>query len=102
MRKWLKRQKRLSVIVVVHNMAREAPRTLYSLSTDYQRDIVADDYEVLVVDNGSQPPLDDSALQKLAGNFRYITGLIKRKCVALVFMSHHPYQWQRQIAYYAI
>lgn len=72
MRKWLKRQKRLSVIVVVHNMAREAPRTLYSLSTDYQRDIVADDYEVLVVDNGSQPPLDDSALQKLAGNFRYI------------------------------
>src|SRR5216683_2592387 len=51
---WFRRRRPdLSVIVVVHNMAREAPRTLYSLSTTYQRHIAAEDYEVIVVDNGS-------------------------------------------------
>ena len=43
----------VSVIVVVFNIPREAPRTLYSLSAEYQRDIAADDYEVIVVDDGS-------------------------------------------------
>ena len=62
----------LSVVVVVHNMAREAPRTLRSLSADYQRDIAADEYEVIVVDNGSMPPLDPAVLRGLSGNFRLI------------------------------
>jgi hypothetical protein len=35
---------KLSVVVVVHNMAREAPRTLFSLSARYQRDIDKKDY----------------------------------------------------------
>ncbi len=62
----------ISVIVVVYNMAREAPRTLRSLSADYQRHIEADDYEVIVVDNGSQPAFDSKVLEGLAGNFRLI------------------------------
>jgi hypothetical protein len=62
----------LSVVVVVHNMAREAPRTLYSLSAAYQRHIGVDDYEVIVVDNGSQPPFDKKVIDDLAGNFRLV------------------------------
>jgi hypothetical protein len=71
---WLPRRHRpdLSVVVVVHNMAREAPRTLYSLSTAYQRHIGADDYEIIVVDNGSTPPFDAKLIDGLAGNFRLL------------------------------
>jgi glycosyltransferase involved in cell wall biosynthesis len=65
-------QLQISVVVVVHDMAREAPRTLYSLSAAYQRHIAADDYEVIVVDNGSNPPLDRKIIENLAGNFRLI------------------------------
>jgi glycosyltransferase involved in cell wall biosynthesis len=53
-------------------MAREAPRTLYSLSAAYQRHIRADDYEVIVVDNGSAPAFDPVFFAGLAGNFRLI------------------------------
>ena len=43
----------LSVVVVFFNMRREAARTLQSLTRSYQRDVEDLDYEVLVVDNGS-------------------------------------------------
>ena len=66
------RKPEVSVVVVVHNMAREAPRTLYSLSAAYQRNIGADEYEVIVVDNGSSPPFDPIVLDGLTGNFRLI------------------------------
>jgi glycosyltransferase involved in cell wall biosynthesis len=71
---WLPRRHRpgLSVVVVVHNMAREAPRTLYSLSAAYQQHIAADDYEIIVVDNGSMPPFDAKVIDSLAGNFRLL------------------------------
>lgn len=71
---WLSRRHRpeLSVVVVVHNMAREAPRTLYSLSAAYQRHIAADDYEIIVVDNGSTPPFDAKVIGGLNGNFRLL------------------------------
>jgi glycosyltransferase involved in cell wall biosynthesis len=62
----------LSVVVVIYNMPREAPRTLRSLSADYQRQIDPKHYEVIVVDNGSNPPFDLSAVQGLSGNFRLI------------------------------
>ncbi|WP_444453230.1 TylF/MycF/NovP-related O-methyltransferase [Rhodobacter capsulatus] len=46
----------LSLIVISYEMARELPRTLYSLSPRYQQGIAADDYEVIVIDNGSREP----------------------------------------------
>src|SRR5260370_30722664 len=66
------RKPTLSVVVVVYNMSREAPRTLHSLSADYQRHIDPDDYEVIVVDNGSNPPFDQKMVEGLYGNFRLI------------------------------
>ncbi|PYI94261.1 MAG: hypothetical protein DME97_02020 [Verrucomicrobia bacterium] len=63
---------RISLVVVVFNMHREAPRTLFSLSAEYQCYIGADDYEVIVVDNGSSPPFDTQVLRKLSGNFRLV------------------------------
>lgn len=46
----------LSVVVACYKMARELPRTLVSLASDYQQGVSADDYEVIVVDNGSPEP----------------------------------------------
>ena len=43
----------LSVVVVFYNMRREAVRTLGSLARAYQRGVEDLDYEVLVIDNGS-------------------------------------------------
>ena len=68
----LERKPTVSVVVVVYNMAREAPRTLLSLSASYQRHIEADDYEVIVVDNGSNPPFDPCEIERLSGNFRLL------------------------------
>ncbi len=73
---WRRRKCDVSVIVVVYNMAREAPRTLLSLSAGYQRHIGAGDYEVIVVDNGSTPPFDPAS-----------TGL---ENVRLIRLDPHP------------
>jgi cephalosporin hydroxylase/glycosyltransferase involved in cell wall biosynthesis len=45
----------LSVVVVFYNMRREAVRTLQSLARSYQRNVEDLEYEVLVIDNGSDP-----------------------------------------------
>ena len=47
----------LSVVVVAYGMERELPRTLQSLATPYQRGIEAEDYEIVVIDNGSPRPV---------------------------------------------
>jgi hypothetical protein len=60
----------LSLVVVVHDMARELPRTLRSLSPDHQRGVTADEYEVIVVDNGSPQPVDRGLLTSFAGRLR--------------------------------
>lgn len=62
---------KLSVIVIVHDMRREAPRTLFSLSPDYQRGVTVSDYEVVVVENGSTDPLPAAEVERIAPNFRY-------------------------------
>ena len=53
----------MSIVVVSYNMNRELQRTIYSLSADFQRDISRDEYEVILVDNGSKnpPTLEDFA-----------------------------------------
>jgi hypothetical protein len=66
------RRPAVSVVVVVFDMPREAPRTLHTLSAAYQAGIAADDYEVIVVENGSRRPLRDELLGALPGNVRYL------------------------------
>ena len=68
----VQRKPEVSVVVVVYNMPREAARTLHSLSAAYQRHIEPDDYEVIVVDNGSNPPFDPKIIDGFSGNFRLI------------------------------
>ena len=62
---------KLSIVVIFHNMRREAKRTLYSLSKAYQRDVDSLDYEVIAIDNASAEPLDDDMLKAFGPNFRY-------------------------------
>ncbi|HEY0660638.1 MAG TPA: glycosyltransferase family A protein [Lysobacter sp.] len=61
----------LSIVVICHNMRREAPRTLHSLSRRYQRGIEGVDYEVLVVDNGSTAPLSETEVRSFGAEFKY-------------------------------
>jgi cephalosporin hydroxylase len=64
----------LSVIVVVYNMRRVAARTLHSLTRAYQRDLDDVDYEVIVVENGSDPEqqLGPGYVEGFGPEFRYI------------------------------
>lgn len=57
---------RLSLVIVVYNMARELPRTLRSLSLSMQRRIQQEDYELIVVDNGSTLPFDEQLCRRIA------------------------------------
>ncbi len=61
----------LSVVIAFFNMQREARRTLFSLTTQYQKGISIDDYEVIVVDSGSTRPLDKEWVRSLQSNFIY-------------------------------
>jgi cephalosporin hydroxylase len=64
----------LSVVVVFYNMRREAERTLHSLSRAYQRDVDEVDYEVIVVENGSDEDqrLGDAFVRSFGPEFRYV------------------------------
>ena len=68
----MKRGPLLSVIVVFHDMRREAARTLLSLSREYQIAGRSLDYEVIAVDNGSRMPLDDRLVRRFGSAFRYL------------------------------
>lgn len=62
----------LSIIVVTYNMARELPRTLRSLSPAMQKNIVAQDYEVILVDNGSTQPWNEAACRRWLPNLKIL------------------------------
>lgn len=68
------RAKELSVVVVFHDMRREAQRTLHSLSRAYQQGVDDLDYEVIAVDNGSRPDqrLTDDLVQGFGREFRLL------------------------------
>ena len=53
----------VSIVVVCYNMKRELPQTLYSMSPAFQQGVSKDDYEVILIDNGSKEPpqLEDFA-----------------------------------------
>ena len=61
-----------SIVVNFYNMPREAARTLKSLSRGYQRDIGTLRYEVLCVDNYSDPPLEAGWVESFGPEFRLI------------------------------
>jgi len=61
----------LTIIVIFFNGQREASRTLYSLCSEYQRDVNVKDYNVIVLDSGSTVPLDKKWVESFAPNFQY-------------------------------
>lgn len=66
------KQNYVSVVVVAYNIARELPRTLLSLASRYQQRVTTDDYEVIVVDNGSSPAVGGSLVAEYGPNFRLL------------------------------
>lgn len=61
----------LSVILVAYNMQRAAPRAVQALTAGYQRDIASEDYEIIVVENGSREALDERQITALGENVQY-------------------------------
>lgn len=62
----------VSIVLVAYNIPRELPRTLKSLSAEYQRDVEPHQYEVVVVDNGSTPPVSPELIRSFGDNFRLV------------------------------
>ena len=62
----------VSILVVFHNMRREAARTLLTLSADYQRGVDPAMYEVIALDNGSEPPLEADFVGHFGPNFSLV------------------------------
>ena len=75
----------LSVVVNFYNMQREAERTLFSLTQDYQRGAADLNYEVLCIDNGSNPALDPDWIASFGPQFRLIrpSRQLSSPCAAL-------------------
>jgi glycosyltransferase involved in cell wall biosynthesis len=62
----------LSVVIAAHDMRREIPRTVRSLSPPYQRGIDSAHVEIIVVDNGSSDPLESDWFGGVAADVRII------------------------------
>lgn len=60
----------LSVVIVMYRMAAQISNTLRSVTPPYQRGLMADDYEIILVDNGSPEPLPE-AVWNVAETVRY-------------------------------
>jgi glycosyltransferase involved in cell wall biosynthesis len=63
---------RASLVVAAFDMPRELPRTIRSLSPAMQRNVGRDDYEIIVVDNGSSRPFDDAECRRWGANLRIL------------------------------
>lgn len=63
---------RLSVVLISYNMARELPRTLTTLSPEFQLGVSAEDYEIILVDNGSTQEFDEKLYCRLAPNLSVV------------------------------
>lgn len=61
----------ITIIINFYNNEREAPRSLYSLSTKYQLGVSESDYNVVVIDNGSSKPLKENVVKEFGSNFSY-------------------------------
>jgi SAM-dependent methyltransferase len=63
----------LSLVVATYNMSRELPRTIRSLSPVMQLGISTDEYEIVVVDNGSTEPTSEAELRRWGANVRFVS-----------------------------
>ncbi len=61
----------ISFVVIVYKMPDQAEKTLYSLSTRYQRGVTEEDYEVIVVENSSSAVLGEERACQYGDNVRY-------------------------------
>lgn len=61
----------VSFILIVYDMPRQAENTVRSLMTNYQRDVVAGDYELLIVENESANTMDPAFIASLPAHFSY-------------------------------
>lgn len=61
----------LSIVLIVFDMPAQARNTIRSLLPDYQLDVSPGDYEVIIVENGSDNMLARGFIHSLPSNFRY-------------------------------
>jgi len=64
--------KKLTIVCVFYNMRREAPRTLHTLTSGYQN-LSENDYDVIVIDNNSAEPLDETMVSEFGPQFHFIS-----------------------------
>jgi glycosyltransferase involved in cell wall biosynthesis len=62
---------KLSLIIIVYDMPKQAMNTLYSFSSAYQKNVQESDYEIIVVENSSKNTLDSDSVLALGSNFQY-------------------------------
>ena len=89
----------LSVVVVCYEMAAQIKNTLQSLLPPYQRNICIDEYEIVLMDNGSAKMLDEET-RKISPNLNYVSfhrrgepepcGIDDRECP---FRALHCFVW---------
>jgi cephalosporin hydroxylase len=74
-----------SIVVNFYNMQREAARTLQSMTLGYQQGADGLNYEVLCIDNGSNPPLDEDWIRGFGPQFRLVrpSKLLPSPCFAI-------------------
>src|ERR1700683_1909253 len=63
---------KVSIVVCSHNMPRELPRTIRSLSPPMQRSVQVSDYEIIIVDNGSTKPFDEDECRQWGADLRVL------------------------------
>jgi hypothetical protein len=64
---------KLSVVVVLRQSANQAEHALHSLSPQFQRNVRADDYEIIVVEAPSSDTLGEARARARAENLRYFS-----------------------------
>lgn len=69
----------LSIIICTFNMRREAPRTILSAVPPYQKNVDGIAYEVIVVDNWSEIPMEHAFVDSLPSIVKYCVPP-KRSC----------------------
>lgn len=62
----------LSLVIVAYDMGSQVVRTIRSLSPGSQHGVEREDYELVVVDNGSPEPIDRAACESWGADIRWV------------------------------